>query len=106
MDKPTGQENCKIAPTEFDEAIVDHSLEKGDEGQEGGQADDEADHLAVAGVQEGEVAEGGHCEAGGEQHGLETLGQQPVAVIEDEDVHNAGDEEEDVNINGEEVSVV
>ena len=31
MDEPTGQQNCKIAPTEFDETIIDHCLEKGDE---------------------------------------------------------------------------
>ena len=58
MDEPTGHQNCKIASTELDETIVDHSFEEGDEGQDDGQDDDQAHHLAVAGVHEREVDKG------------------------------------------------
>lgn len=103
VEQPGGLEGGEVAPAELDQPVVQHRLQGRGQAAGGGEEEEEAESQGGGRGHEGLVAHSLHCEGGCQDKRLETLGQEGVTPVEDQEVHQAGEAEEDVDVDDDEL---
>ena len=101
LDQPAALHQGHVAPAELQQSGVEDRLEGGREGAGEDREEEEEERMTVGRGHERVVAETLHCEAGGEDEGLDALGEEGVAAVENQEVGGAGEEEEEVDVDDE-----